>query len=136
MPARLARFRNVKRRRGSITIEAILLLPVFLVVLFATIELGLVLMARQQLLTARREGARVGALGGDESEVLAAVGRVLGDGNLAAADVQTRLTDDSGLPLPAGETVDVIVDLPATAAAPDLLRFIGYSLDGQRIVAR
>lgn len=124
------------KRRASVAIETILLLPVFLVVLFGTVEFGMVLIAKQQLLTASREGARVGALGGDETEVRAAVARVLGTGNLASADVQARLTDDNGLPLASGEPVEVSVDLPAGSAAPNLLRLIGYSLDGQHVVAR
>jgi len=119
-----------------VALETILFLPVFLVLLFATIEFSLVLIAKQQLLTASREGARVGALGGDDAEVRAAVARVLGSGSVAAAEVQTRLTDENGLALPSGEPVEVSVALPAGAAAPDLLRLIGYSLDGQHVVAR
>lgn len=133
---RVSQRRPARKRRGSVTLETILLLPVFLVVLFGTVEFGLVLIAKQQLLTASREGARVGALGGSETEVRAAVARVLGSGNLAGADVQARLTDDSGVPLASGEPVEVSVDLPADAATPDLLRLIGYSLDGQHVVAR
>lgn len=138
MPCRVAGIQRTRaqKRRGSVAIETILLLPVFLAMLFGTIEFGMVLIVKQQLLTASREGARVGALGGDETEVRAAVARVLGTGSLAGADVQARLTNDNGQPLASGEPVEVSVDLPATAAAPDLLRLIGYSLDGQHVVAR
>src|SRR4051794_26803854 len=131
-----SRRRRLRKRRGSGALETILFLPVFFVVLFGTGEFGMGLIAKQELFTASRGGAGGGALGGNETEVRAAVTRVLGNGNLAAADVQTRLTDDNGVPLASGEPVEVSVDLAANAAAPNLLRMIGYSLDGQHVVAR
>jgi hypothetical protein len=46
------------------------------------------------------------------------------------------LTDSSGNPLPSGEPVAVWVSLPATAAVPNLLRYIGYDIAQETLVAR
>ena len=137
MPMRLDQSRSSvrRRRRGSLTLELLLVLPILLVILLATVEFASLLQARQQLLGASREGARVAALGGDESAVEAAVRRALGSSYQDAITIRTVLRDSAGLPVVSGAPVLVHLEIPANAAAPDLLRLIGFTLQGEEITA-
>jgi hypothetical protein len=128
--------RNGKPRTGSLALELLLVLPVFLALLLGMIEFSLLLSARQDVLSASRQGVRVAALGGTETEVRAAVNLVLGPAFASVANIEVTLTDSSGEPILPGEPVQVTVELPADSAAPDLLRFIGFSLEGEAIVGR
>jgi Flp pilus assembly protein TadG len=128
--------RTCRRRRGRLVLELLLVLPILLGLIGGMVEFSLLLGARQQLLAASREGARVAAQGGDAVEVEQAVRTFLGRGNLQAAHVQSVLTDAAGNPLATGDGVQVVVRLPAAAAAPDLLAFVGVSLGDQVLVAR
>lgn len=64
-------------RRGIVTIEAALVFPVLLLILFGVIELGWMLLKSQQLTNAARNGARVGvrvdATNGDVQQVVDAL---------------------------------------------------------------
>ncbi len=111
-------------------------LPVLLAFLFGMIEFSMLLMSRQQLLTASREGARIAALGGSASDVEQGTRLFLGTGSLAQATVDVILTDSSGQPVVTGGPVGVIVSLPANQAAPDLLVFLGFSLQKETITAQ
>jgi Flp pilus assembly protein TadG len=111
-----------------VAVELLVALPIVLAVLLGMIEFSMLLVARQQILVASREGARVAALGGTADDVDKAVHQFLGTGSLAGAQVQAQLTDQSGQPVPSGGAVAVTVSLPTAQAVPDLLRFIGFSL--------
>jgi hypothetical protein len=127
-------------RRGSVAAEFVLLAPVVIALLLAMVQFSMALTARQQLLAASREGARVAALGGDRHDVAAAVRQTLGGGPLGQCEV--CVMDGTGCPVagghevPTGETVAVCVRLPTRKAVPDLLRFIGYSIKDEVIVVR
>jgi hypothetical protein len=120
--------------------EMILLFPIALAFFLAMVEFSLILHCRQQMLAASREGCRVAALGGDQAEVRFAVVRYLGDGRLGDADV--ALTDADGETIAttqdihSGEPVQVWVRVPTGYVVPDLLRFIGFSIRNDEIVAR
>jgi hypothetical protein len=146
---RLAQHRSVSQaagqsrlpaRRGSMTMELILLFPILMTLFLAMIEFSLILHSRQQLLAASREGARVAAIGADQQEIEQAVLRYLGSGRLG--DSEVTITDFQGNELqasqqvPSGEAVAVWVRLPTAHAVPDLLRFVGYSIRNDEIVAR
>jgi TadE-like protein len=129
-----------QERRGSLTVELILVFPILLGLLLGMIEFSMLLFSRQQLTAASREGARIAALGGELQDVERTVVRCLGDGRLADAEVV--MTDAAGHPIttadavPTGEPIEVWVRLPAKHAVPDLLWFIGYSIRNDEIVAR
>lgn len=133
---------NMKRqpRRGILTFELLLILPILLIVLLAAVQFSLTLHARQQLVAASREGCRVAALGGSLDEVERTVRRTLGTGRLADAEID--LTDESGktlhpgTPVFSGEPVAVWLKLPTVHVVPDLLRFMGYSIKNDELVAR
>ncbi|MGF1577967.1 MAG: TadE/TadG family type IV pilus assembly protein [Gemmataceae bacterium] len=115
-------------RSGSLTLELLLILPILLVIILAIVEFSLILVARQQLTAASREGARVAAMGGTESEVEDAVLNTLGSGVLSTATVNSVLEDAKGNPLPTGAQVRVVVSLPTARVTPNLLAPIGFSI--------
>lgn len=127
-------------RRGILAFELLLVLPILLIVVLAAVQFSLTLYARQQLVAASREGCRVAALGGNLTEVESTIRRTLGNGRMADADIE--LTDETGNPLtdgmtiPSGNPVAVWLRLPTVHVVPDLLRFIGYSIQTDEMVAR
>lgn len=129
-----------RSRRGILALELLLILPILLLLVLAMIQFSLTLHARQQLVAASREGCRIAALGGDLGEVERTVRRTLGNGRLADADIE--ITDEAGRTIeagqavPSGEAVAVWLRLPTIHAVPDLLRFIGYSIKEDEIIAR
>jgi Flp pilus assembly protein TadG len=125
----------LRRRRASIALESLFVLPILVLVALAVVEFSLLISARQQLLAASREGARAAATGGSPREIELAVRSRLGHGTLSQAKIRTILVDKDGRPLASGEPVVVQVEVPATAASPDLLRVIGFSLRQQTVAA-
>jgi len=119
-----------------VALELLLALPILLAALLGVVEFSLLLVARQQLVTASREGARVAAQGGGQAEVVQAVQQFLGPGSLSNASIVAALADDTGQPLPSGQPVCVTVSLPTTQAVPDLLAFVGFSIGGETLVAQ
>jgi hypothetical protein len=132
--------RRGDRRRGSLTMEMTLLFPVAMLFFLGMIEFSLLLHARQQLLAASREGARVAALGGSIEEIRSSVRGYLGSGRLGDADIQvtTMLGDpvQDTREIGSGEPVQVWVSIPAGYVVPDLLRFVGYSIRNEELIAR
>ncbi|MBX7105494.1 MAG: pilus assembly protein [Gemmataceae bacterium] len=124
---------RAKKRRAALAVELLLALPVLLAVLLATVEFSVFLSARQQVTSAAREAARVAALGGSADDVQTSVARFLGPN---VAEIQSKLTDDNGDPLPVGDPVTVVVTVPTFKMVPELLGFIGFSLRGTEISAR
>jgi hypothetical protein len=128
---------HIAARPGSLSVEALLVLPVLLVVVLGGVELGLLLGARHQLWGACREVGRLAALGHDRSCLEATLQRYLGEAKATHAELV--ITDEHGEPvhqpseIPAGQPVVVLVRLPATCAAPDLLRLVGFCLKGQQL---
>src|ERR1700677_2914404 len=86
-------------RRGSLTLELLLVLPILMTVVLGAFEFSMLAQARQQLLTASREGTRVAALGGTVADVEQATQQALG-GPLQNATIQLYITDANGFPLP------------------------------------
>ncbi len=75
----LRRLRSWRSERGAVVVEFALLLPLMLTLVFAVIELGSAWYSKQMLVSASREGARLGALydGADDAEVEATVAALL-----------------------------------------------------------
>ena len=117
-----------------------LVFPIAMAFFLAMVEFSMILVARQQLLAASREGARVAAIGADQQEVELTVRRYLGQGPLGDAEV--TITDAVGAKVNAsqvirsGEPVEVWLRLPTAHAVPDLLRFMGYSIKDDELVTR
>src|SRR5262245_56646984 len=114
------------RRRGSLSMEFILICPLLIGLIFAMVQFAWYLAAEQQLALASREGARVAALGGTEEEILQATRCVLGSGPLGCAEICVSVKDAQGQPIPSGKPVAVMVRIPASQAVPNLLAIIGF----------
>lgn len=122
------------RRSGTLTIELMLVLPILVLVIGGMVQFSMVLTARQQLLAASREGARVAARGGDAKEVQAAVKQSLGNGNLGDATVQMRVVpEDPARPNRNRERVEVCVRVAEGHVAPNFLAWILRTEDDELI---
>lgn len=116
--------------------ELLFVLPLLLAVLLGTVEFSLWLTAQQQVALAGREGARVAATGGSETEILDAVRVTLGEARFTQATVTAVLTDELGNPVATGDPVSVRVLLPVRYVVPDLLAFVGLSIRSQVLVSQ
>ena len=122
------RHRPRTARHGIVIVELLLVLPVFVVLLTAMIEFCLILVARQELLSACHEGCRVASHGKTNTEIRAAVANVLRDGRLANAEVTIRhFEEDHVLPNAPRDRVQVVVHIPTTCVVPDFLGLVGIS---------
>ena len=128
--------KRAPRRSAVAALELLLVLPLLMTVLLGTVLFSLWLSAQQQVNLAAREGARVAATGGGIDDINAVVRLALGDARYQRATVQAQLDGPDGGPAAPGDPVAVIVSLPATAAVPDLLAFIGLSIRDQVLVGR
>src|SRR5262249_47304580 len=111
------------RRRGSLVIEALLLLPVVIFVLVAFVQLSLTIAAEQRLHEASLEGVRVACRGGSREDVAQSVRHVLGKGRMATARIDAQLEDEQGDLLNTGASIVVTVSIPSKEAVP--LNFFG-----------
>lgn len=117
-------------RGGVVTLELLLTLPIFLILLMGLIEISLLMFARGEIVEASRAGARLATLSGvDPWEVDEEVQRSLRGRFGTAVNVDAYVGEYSG------DEVVVTVRVPMWAAAPDLLWPVGYSLQGQQIIA-
>lgn len=133
---RIQATRRKSGRRGTVIIELLLVLPVFVVLLTAMIEFSLILTARQELLTASREGARIASHGAPNEEVQAAVQRVLGDGRLGSAEVNIQhFEEDHFLPNAPRDRVQIVVHVPTTRVVPNFLGLVGINFAEDELVA-
>jgi TadE-like protein len=123
-------------RRGFLAVELLLVLPILLALFLGMMQFSLILAARQSLLAASREGARVASHGATQEEVEATVKRVLGTGKLGDARVRLNAVHEDPLhPLDGRDRVEVCVCVPTTHVVPDMLRWIGISFRDQDLVA-
>ena len=112
------RFRSLARpRRGQAMIEFVLILPIFLLVVFGTLDLGRIVFLKAQLENAVREGARLGQVMETFSEPLVQE-RVKAQAGLANAMVEAYCSggigdDDCGY----GSMVTVEATLPVSVVA-------------------
>ncbi len=113
---------------GFVSLEVILVLPMFMILLLGLCEFSLLFSARGQVVEAARAGARIATLVDDvvvEEEVRQTLSHHLG----AYARVDSRLGKYSG------DEVLVQVRVPMASATPDLLWPIGYSVRGREVIA-
>lgn len=139
---------NTRRhnRRGAIlSLELIMVLPILLVVLLATVEFGILLMSSQGVGAAASVGARNAALpSSSKATVTAAVATAL-DGYIWQGTEEVVIYVDSGSGFvldnngsvlanaPSGSVVSVTVNVESDQAAPNLLKFFGISLTGKEL---
>lgn len=127
---------SAKCRRGTVTLELLFALPVVLAMLLGTVMFSQFLTARQMIVNAARESARVAALGGDALDIQDALEIFLGEPLLEITQVNLLLTQADGTPAEPGDPVAVTVAVPVKAVVPDLLGFIGFGWGNSKIVVQ
>ena len=102
----------VKTERGQTLVELALVLPIIILILFGTLEFGRIFHSYIVITNAAREGARLGALGKSDEEIISRIREV---SPLYQADTRLRIirlepnesARNSGVPL----TVEVAYDV-------------------------
>ena len=123
------------KRRGVLTLELILVVPVLVIVLLALVELGSYLLAAQAIQGAAMAGAREATLPGATYERvrLAVVGALAGwsySAGLGPQDIQV-------VDMPLEGSVSVFVSVDATKATVNPLSIVpGLDLSGKKITAQ
>ena len=119
-----------RRRAGLLSMELVLTLPILMLVLAGLFEFTLLLFARSEVVQASRVAARKATLPGVtvqdvEDEVL----------KVLHPRFHNSLQVDALLGQKSGDVVSVAVTVDMSAAAPDLLWPIGYSLQGRPLLS-
>jgi len=115
------RLKKMKNKKGQSIVELALLLPVILMLLLGIVEFGRVYGAYMVITNASRQGARVGAVGGDDVAIGDAVkdsANTLDQGALLW--IPTR-SGEGGV----GETITVTVTYDIQLYAPFIGSFTG-----------
>jgi hypothetical protein len=107
-----------------------------LALLLVGIELAMYVSASQRLAAASAHGARVAAQGGDEEDVERAIRQALGGGSLGRARIKTVVRDEHGQFLEAGDSVEVVVEVPVKEVGPSFLAMIGIDWSGEALSSR
>lgn len=128
--------RPVARRRGVLTLELVLVLPILLIVILAIVQLAALLMASQALQAAASVGAREASLPGATHErVVGAVQRTLEPWRFAPHLDPVRIEPVDPSAAASGDPVTVSVSVDSALAAPNLLNVFGVRLAGQKLAA-
>lgn len=122
-----------RRRLGAVlSMELILVLPIALALIFASIEVGMLWSAGQRVHEAAAEGCRTASFrGADVAAVRRSIENRLGRKSMIDAcqiDVQPATAEKP--------EVCVTVSVPMRCAAPDLLCFVGFSLGDRKLVSQ
>lgn len=150
--------RAARLRRGSVTLELIVMLPVWLIVMGAIVQFGLLIGNRQQVALAARVGAEeasrtpgLAAAGGVPGNVVEVVEQQLqssgieqckitlehnlaGTATLSTGTCECPTLGVSGdWPPESGDYVRVTVYVPATQLAPNVLKFFGLDISDRFI---
>jgi Flp pilus assembly protein TadG len=95
------------RRRGAVTVEMALILPIFFTVVLGIVEFGRAMMVAQLVTNAAREGARMGSLGNTSNAAVtqSVKDSLVSTAQVSAADVSVTITvtPASGNPSPGNE---------------------------------
>lgn len=125
MIPRLNRNKKTDGEKGQNLVEFALVVPIFLILVFAIVDFGMGFHAWITVTNAAREGARVGAVGADEATITARVEDTAS--SLTQDDLNVTVTnsvDQGGDP---GESVTVQVDYQYQMITPlsNLLGLLG-----------
>lgn len=120
---------RTSRRRGAIlSMELVLVLPIFLLLIFSIVEFSMLMSAQTRVATAAQSGARMMSISGASGEeVQERVKDLLGP---AFADDCSIEIQPASKP---GEVGRVYVRVPMRCASPDLLWMVGFGLSERSI---
>ena len=117
----MARLRPIasecSRRRGVLAAEALLAIPLFLLVVLGAVGMADLLITEQVVGEASGRAARTAAMGGSPEDVTNVVRAVLGDERAKQATITVRGVDGTDASLvPPGGLLEVRVQIPARHA--------------------
>jgi|YNPNPStandDraft_1061719.scaffolds.fasta_scaffold69776_2 hypothetical protein len=104
------------RRRGSLTVELILVLPILILVCLATIQFGILMTVHQAVTHAATAAAREAAKGASISQLGCIVNQVLKPHNLTVGNCVSVVLEDGVAPDP--EQVGTVPCPPAGSPLP------------------
>lgn len=134
-----------RRRRGMLSVELVLTLPILLMAVVGAVLLSQMLMSYQAVSAAAGNGAREGTMPGATAQsvreaVLRSVAgwRLASDPNDVAVAVRVNgvsLSDDPGALAASatGDEISVHVKVDTVKAVPDMLKAFGLSIAGQKL---
>jgi Flp pilus assembly protein TadG len=126
-------FINARRpdRKGAIlSMELVLILPIFLLLVFSIVEFSMLMSAHTRVANAAQSGSRMMCISGaNESEVKERVTSLLGASLAKDCLIQVYPANY------AGEIGRVAIRVPMRNASPDLLWMTGFSLQDRSIDA-
>ena len=115
-------------RRGVLSMELVLTLPILFVLLLGLFEFTMLFYSRSLVVEASRAAARKASLPGATDEAIEAeVRRILSPSLQAGVQIEVDLGDRSG------DLVAVSIEVPMSSASPDLLWPIGVGLNGRNL---
>ena len=118
------------RRRGFLSMELVMTLPLLFLVILASVQFSMLFLARADLVDACRGGARLASQPSIRAEDVEDRVRELLDRRFHnVADVHVETGERPG------DVVRVAVRIPMRAAAPDVLWPIGLGLAGRDLTA-
>ncbi|MDB5344649.1 MAG: TadE family protein [Schlesneria sp.] len=120
--------KSTRSRRGVLSLELILTLPILLIVLMGLFEFTVLFYSRSLVVEATRVGARKASLPGATAASVEEEIR-----NILSPRLQTGIQVGVDVGLHSGDVVVVSVQTPMTSASPDLLWPIGLSLNGRNL---
>jgi hypothetical protein len=122
--------RTSKRRGAILSMELILILPIFLLLIFSIVEFSMLMSAHTRVANAAHSGARLMSLrGAGAEEVHEQVNLLLGSALSRNCVIEVQPASH------AGGIGRVSVRVPMKNASPDLLWMAGYGLAGRSINA-
>jgi Flp pilus assembly protein TadG len=127
---------NSTQRRGSLSIETLLLIPLGLALILGVVEFGLLLTTQHLLDSASAQAVRIAARHGSDDDLRRAVHAVLGEHRFTKANVFVTSANKDGTPLRTGDLVEVRVEVLARDVVPNLLVFIGFGLGDKMLTGR
>lgn len=108
--------RNRQTRRGIVTVELLLALPVFVALMLGMVGLADLVITEQLLAEASGRAARAAALGGSEEQVKEAVRAVLGPDRAERTTIRVGAANGRSGPVPPGGLIEVRVEIEAQYA--------------------
>ncbi len=124
-------------RAGALfSLELLLVLPILWIVFSGVVELSLILIGLQKVQAASSAACRVGTLPAGD---LAAQDQAMRDAAIAALQTPGMVNGyqmTASIGQYSGDPVVVEISVPMVTVAPDMLKVIGFTLQGRQLVAR